>query len=112
MNDQEHFGWREVLKGMPAYLADGCRGVYKYWRNAPLREWVAETIWLAILVAMIYYGVYGTIEFFSTTTINPHSSLGWFVSFLPLWFVFAIFIVHWAFSSLVATVFKWMDNRG
>lgn len=103
--------WKEVFKGMPAYIANGCRGVYTYWRNAPLREWVAETLWLGILAVMFYYGIYGTIDFYSTTTIDPHSALGWFVSFLPLWFVFAIFIVHWMFSSLVAAVFKWMDNK-
>ena len=101
-----------TFKSVIAYGVDGCVGVYNYWRKASLRMWVAETLWLIILVAMFYYGVYGIIDFFSTTELDPNSALGYFVSFLPLWFVFAVFIVHWGFSSLVKVVFDWMDNSG
>lgn len=102
---------REIFKSMPAYIADGFCGAYNYWRQAPLRMWVAETLWLTILVVMFYYGIYGTIGLFETTTIDRNSALGWFISFLPLWFVFAILMVHWMFSSLVKIVFEWMDNH-
>lgn len=103
--------FKTEMKAIPPYLADGCRSFYDYWHKASLRMWVAEILWLAILVAMFYYGIYGTIGFFETTTLDPHSALGLFMSFLPLWFVFAIFMAHWGFSSLVKTIFDWMDNH-
>ncbi len=105
------YTWKQAFKDIPKTFKQGCINTYNYWRKASLRMWVAETLWLIILVAMFYYGLYGTIEFFHTTTINPHSALGWFVSFLPLWLVFGIFIVHWIFSSAVRIVFKWLDGK-
>ena len=102
--------FKTEMKAIPPYLADGCRSFYDYWRKASLRMWVAETLWLTILVAMFYYGIYGTIEFVKTATIVPDSALSFFLSTLPLWFVLAIFMAHWGFSSLVKTIFGWMDN--
>ena len=106
------FTWTQVFKDIPKNFKEGCVNAYNYWRNAPLRQWVAEITWLSILVAMFYYGIYGIIGFFETTQLDPDSAMGWFVSFLPVYFVVAIFAVHAAYSTIVKTVFIWMDNRG
>lgn len=113
MNEKKTLTWREIFKGMPAYMAEGFRKSVAYWRKASLRMWVAEILWLIILVAMFYYGAYGIVNYYeSVTNIDPNSAFGWFISFLPIYFIFVIFIVHWMFSSLVSTVFKLMDSHG
>ena len=106
------YTWKQAFKDIPKTFKQGCINCYNYWRNARPREWVAETLWLGILVAMFYYGIYGIIGYYEGTDVDPDSAIGWFISFLPLYFVFAIFFVHWIYSSIVKTVFDWMDNRG
>ena len=105
------YTWKDALKDVPKTFKQGCINGYNYWRVASLRMWVAEILWLIILVAMFYYGAHGIVGFFKTTTIDPNSGLGWFVSFLPLYFVAVLFAVHAVFSRIVSAVFMWMDRR-
>ncbi len=99
-----------TIKEVLAYGAKGLRNGYNYWRDASLRMWVAEILWLTIVVAMFYYGIQGIMLVFSSG-LDPNSALGWFVSFLPLYFVAVLFAVHAVFSTLVKAVFMWMDRR-
>jgi len=105
------YTWKQAFKDIPKTVKEGFINAYNYWRNASLRMWVAEILWLIILVTMFYFGVYSIIDFYSSTIIDPNSGLGWFITFLPLYFVAAIFAVHAVFSTLVKAVFMWLDRR-
>lgn len=114
-NEDKMPTWLEVFKGMPAYTAENFRLFVAYWKAAPAREWIVETLWLIILVSMFYYGVHGTIYAMHTASdagVDPNGPIGWLLTFAPFILVFAIFMVHWAFSSGVRILFNWLDNRG
>ena len=100
-----------TIKEVLAYGANGLRNGYNYWRHASLRMWVAEIFWLIIVVAMFYYGIQAIMNVYEGSGIDPNSVLGWFISFLPLYFVALLFAAHAMFSTLVKAVFMWLDNR-
>lgn len=104
------YTWKDALKDVPKTFKEGCINGYNYWRHAALRMWVAEILWLIILVAMFYYGIQGIMLVFKSS-LDPNSALGWFVSFLPLYLIAILFAVHAIFSTLVKAVFMWLDNR-
>ena len=106
------YTWKQAAKDAPAYLKQGCINVFNYWREAPPREWVAETIWLAILVSIIYYGVHGIIYAMhaaSDAGVNPNGPIGILLTFAPLILVFIVFFANWLFSGLVRFILTKMD---
>ena len=115
MSDKEKMPtWWEITKGMPAYTAENWRLFVAYWKDAPPREWVVQTLWLVILVAMFYYGVHGIIYAMHTASdmgVDPNGPIGWLLTFAPIILVFVFFMVHWAFSSGVKILFDWLDGK-
>ncbi len=114
MSKQEEMPtWWEITKGMPAYTAENWRLFVAYWKAAPLREWIVQLTWLAILVGIFYYGTHGvvyTMHAASDAGVDPNSPIGillFFVFFLP---IIAIFVGHWIFSAGVRIIFKWLDG--
>ena len=114
MNEEEKFTWKDAFLGMPAYIAEGFRGMVTYWRNAPPREWVAEAIWLGILVALFYYGIHGIMYAMHTASdmgVDPNGPIGWLLTFSPIIFVFVLFSVQSVFSGICRIIFKWQDEQ-
>ena len=102
------YTWKQGFKDIPKTFKQGCKNGYTYWSKAPLWAWIAETSWLIILVAMFYYGIYGIVGYYEGTDVDPNSATGWFISFLPIYFVFSIFIVHWLYGMLVKFILNLM----
>jgi len=106
------YTWKQAAKDAPAYLKQGCINVFNYWRNAPPREWVAETIWLAIVVSIFYYGINGVMagmEWASNAGVDPNGPVGILLTFAPLILVFIIFFANWIYSGVVRFIFSKMS---
>ena len=90
------------------YFKEAWQKQVEEWKSWRWYEWTAQIVWLAIVVAMFYYGVtliiYAMQEA-SLAGVNPNGPLGLLISFSPLLFVFSLFAVHAAYRSIVNIIF-------
>jgi hypothetical protein len=78
------------------------------WKDWGWQEWAAQTGWLVILVAILYYGVHGvvgTLRYASDSGVDPNGPIGILLTFVIFVPVIAIFVGNWLYSKFVHFLF-------
>ena len=100
--------FKDNWKAFQEYNKEAWATQVAIWKDWAWQEWVAQTGWLVILVAILYYGVHGIIaslKYASESGVDPNGPIGILLTFIIFVPVIAIFVAHWLYSKFVHFLF-------